>query len=215
MSTEPRILYEANSYGVRCHEVPSRRCRTRGGGDETWLSSDGQTAAWAAADALPVAVDVPCAASQGGGHQPRNKLTGNCRRIYIRSDPPHGFSDATVLAAYPFMPIVLRSTHSDGAATGGRILLVDDDDDLLEAFSFLLRRAGFSPSMASSLPAAIQLFDSERPELAVLDVDLGRWSGLDLLQQRRERSSMPSLLLTGSLSEHVKARSLARTSVCT
>ena len=107
------------------------------------------------------------------------------------------------------MPIVLRPTHSDGAPTGVKILLADDDEELLEALSFLLRRAGFSPVTATSLPTAIRLFHSERPELGVLDVDLGRWSGLDLLQQLRERSNIPILMLTGSVSEHLKARSLA------
>ena len=111
--------------------------------------------------------------------------------------------------AHPSMPIVLQPTPADSAPTGGKILLVDDDEDLLEALSFLLRRAGFSPLTATSLPAAIRLFDCERPELAVLDVDLGRWSGLDLLQQLRERSNIPILMLTGSVSEHLKARSLA------
>ena len=126
----------------------------------------------------------------------------------IRS--PYGFSNATVPAGYiPVMPIVLRPTHADSAPTGGKILLVDDDEDLLEALSFLLRRAGFSPLTATSLPAAIRLFACERPEIGVLDVDLGRWSGLDLLQQLRERSNIPILMLTGSVSEHLKARSMA------
>jgi two-component system, OmpR family, response regulator ChvI len=107
------------------------------------------------------------------------------------------------------MPTVLHPTHADGATLGGKILLVDDDEDLLEALAFLLRRAGFSPLTATSLPTAIRLFDCERPELGVLDVDLGRWNGLDLLQQLRKRSSIPILMLTGSVSEHLKARSMA------
>jgi len=105
--------------------------------------------------------------------------------------------------------MVLQPIHADSAPTSGKILLVDDDEDLLEALSFLLRRAGFSSLSATSLPEAIRLFARERPDLAVLDVDLGQWSGLHLLQLLRQHSSIPILMLTGSISQHLTARTMA------
>lgn len=106
------------------------------------------------------------------------------------------------------MPLSLQPTHPVNGASGAKVLLVDDDQDLTEALALTLRRAGFQPLQAASLPAAMELFNAEQPDLAVLDVNLGPWSGLDLLEQLRKRSSMPILMLTGAVSDHVEDRSI-------
>jgi DNA-binding response OmpR family regulator len=91
--------------------------------------------------------------------------------------------------------------------SGVKVLLVDDDRDLVEALGLRLRLEGFTPVPAYSLPGAIQRFESEQPDCAVLDVDLGQWSGLELLKELRRRTRMPILMLTGCASESVEALS--------
>jgi DNA-binding response OmpR family regulator len=93
------------------------------------------------------------------------------------------------------------------AQHGLTILLVDDDQDLVEMLALRLRLAGLTALLAFSPAAAIQLFEREGPDLVVLDVELGPWSGLDLLEELRKRSHVPVLMLTGVASETAEARS--------
>src|SRR5260370_6443791 len=94
-----------------------------------------------------------------------------------------------------------------GEQSGIKILRVDDVRDLVGTLALHLQRSGFTPVPASSPAAAIQRFERERADLAVLDVELGPWSGLDLLEELRECSHVPILMLTGCASESVEVRS--------
>ena len=98
---------------------------------------------------------------------------------------PHGPRD-------DYSPLRPRSTG--GVTT---LLLVDDDRDVVALLTFSLTRAGFSVVAAHDTPTALQLLEREHPDLAVLDVDLGRWSGLDLLLELRKVSDIPVIMLTG------------------
>ena len=75
-----------------------------------------------------------------------------------------------------------------------KILLADDDRDLVDLLTFTLTRAGLAVVAAHEAPAALRLLAAERPAIAVLDVDLGRWSGLDLLRELRKASDIPVIL---------------------
>ncbi len=89
-----------------------------------------------------------------------------------------------------------------------RILLVDDDPDLVDLLAFALKRAGFLHSAAHDTDSARRTFTSERPDLVVLDIGLGRDNGLDLLREIRQHSDTPVILLTGRGSEDDKVRGL-------
>jgi two-component system, response regulator, stage 0 sporulation protein F len=70
------------------------------------------------------------------------------------------------------------------------ILIVEDEHDVLTAFRAVLRHAGYEVRTASTIPTALQVLDTERPDLVLLDIKLGNMDqndGLDLLQQMRER----------------------------
>ena len=88
-----------------------------------------------------------------------------------------------------------------------KVLLVDDDRALLELLAFALNRAGLDTLLAYDVETAVRLLD-ERPQLAVLDVNLGRDSGFDLLRRIRQRSTMPVLMLSGRDAEDDKVRGL-------
>jgi DNA-binding response OmpR family regulator len=88
------------------------------------------------------------------------------------------------------------------------ILLVDDDRELIELLAFALRRAGLDPISAHDSTSALRQFEEHKPELAVLDINLGGSSGLDVLKELRQRSSLPVIMLTAMDSEDDKVRGL-------
>ena len=90
-----------------------------------------------------------------------------------------------------------------------KILLVDDDPDILDLLVFLVERTGAMALPARDAAAALTLFESERPDLAIVDVVLGpSSSGLDLVTELRRRSDIPIIVLTVRSSEDDKVRGL-------
>ena len=77
-----------------------------------------------------------------------------------------------------------------------KILLVDDDPDLLSVTSFALQQAGMLVVQANSFGSALAMFRMERPDLAILDINLPGGSGFDLCQAMRRESALPILMLT-------------------
>ena len=89
-----------------------------------------------------------------------------------------------------------------------RILLVDDDRELIDLLAFALRRAGLEPISAHDAATALRVFDERRPDLVVLDVNLGASSGLEVLKELRRRAQSPVIMLTALDSEEDKVRGL-------
>ena len=77
-----------------------------------------------------------------------------------------------------------------------KLLLVDDDPDLLTVTSFALQQAGYLVVKADSAPAALRVFENERPDLAILDINLPGGSGFDLCAAFRRTSRLPIMMLT-------------------
>ncbi len=83
-----------------------------------------------------------------------------------------------------------------------KVLVVDDDLDLLSIISFALRQAGYLVVEAKDGRAALAGFEKERPDLAILDVNLPHVNGLDVLKRiRGDGVTTPILLLTVRSSE--------------
>ena len=81
------------------------------------------------------------------------------------------------------------------------ILVVDDNRDLCGLLDLALRRAGFEVQMAHDVPTALRILEQGDPDLAILDVNLGAGSGLDVLKALRRRGEIPAIVLTGRLDE--------------
>lgn len=77
-----------------------------------------------------------------------------------------------------------------------KILLVDDDPDLLAVTGFALRQSGFVVVQASDGLEALEAFEAERPDLAVLDINMPKMNGFALAQRLREQSGIPLMMLT-------------------
>jgi DNA-binding response OmpR family regulator len=90
-----------------------------------------------------------------------------------------------------------------------KILVVDDDSELLALVGYALRQAGYLVVEAADGPSGLRAFLDERPDLAVLDVNLPGLSGFDLLHRAREHgSSAPVLMLTVRSAEEDEVRAL-------
>jgi len=83
------------------------------------------------------------------------------------------------------------------------ILIVDDEHDVLIAFAAVLRHEGYTVRTATTPEKALQMLDSERPGLVLLDINLGNMDqtdGLDLLRQMRERlPQLKTVVVSGYL----------------
>jgi DNA-binding response OmpR family regulator len=90
-----------------------------------------------------------------------------------------------------------------------KILLVDDDPDLLAVIGFALQQAGFLVVKANDGIAALEAFQREQPDLAVLDVNMPRMGGFELAQKLRERSQIPLIMLTVRNEEEDVVRALS------
>jgi DNA-binding response OmpR family regulator len=89
-----------------------------------------------------------------------------------------------------------------------KILLVDDDPDLLSVTGFALQQAGFMVVKASDGISALDVFQREQPDLAVLDVNMPGMSGFDLARALRARSQIPLMMLTVRSEEEDVVRAL-------
>lgn len=77
-----------------------------------------------------------------------------------------------------------------------KVLLVDDDTTLLDVTAFALRRAGFLVVLAHDAEQGLQVWEAERPDLIILDIQLPGKDGLALCQEIRATSPVPIILLT-------------------
>ena len=68
------------------------------------------------------------------------------------------------------------------------VLVVEDEESFVDALVVGLRREGFLVRVARDGAEALELFDSVRPDLVLLDVMLPRVSGIDVCREIRSRS---------------------------
>jgi DNA-binding response OmpR family regulator len=90
-----------------------------------------------------------------------------------------------------------------------KILIVDDDLELLGLISFAMRQAGYLVVEAQDGPSSLSAFEKERPDLVVLDVNLPRLDGWEVLKRIRSGGHRtPIMMLTVRASEEDQVRGL-------
>ena len=82
-----------------------------------------------------------------------------------------------------------------------RILVVEDEESFSDALSFMLRKEGFSVSVATTGPSALEHFDREPADLVLLDLMLPGMSGTDVCRTIRTKSRVPIIMVTAKDSE--------------
>jgi DNA-binding response OmpR family regulator len=89
-----------------------------------------------------------------------------------------------------------------------KILVADDDADLLDLVAYALGQAGYLVVKASDGVAAIQRFEVEVPDIAILDINMPGASGFDVCSAIRSRSTIPIMMLTARGEEQDLVRAL-------
>ena len=77
-----------------------------------------------------------------------------------------------------------------------KIALVDDDRNILTSVSMTLEAEGFEVETYNDGQSALDAFNKNLPDMAVLDIKMPRMDGMDLLQRLRQKTTMPVIFLT-------------------
>jgi DNA-binding NarL/FixJ family response regulator len=84
----------------------------------------------------------------------------------------------------------------DASEVALRCLIVDDNALFLESAAALLRREGLDVvGVASNTAQAIQLVSELRPDVTLVDIDLGDEDGLEVARQLSETSAVHSKVI--------------------
>jgi DNA-binding response OmpR family regulator len=77
-----------------------------------------------------------------------------------------------------------------------RILVVDDEPQVREVLKLYLSREGFRITTATDGLAALEAFETQTPDLVLLDLMLPRVDGLEVFRRIRGQHATPIIMLT-------------------
>jgi DNA-binding response OmpR family regulator len=90
-----------------------------------------------------------------------------------------------------------------------KVLIVEDEATIREFEVTYLRDAGYQTIEAADGQAAIELFKEHRPDLAIVDINLPKMSGLDVCRAIRATSAIPILIVTARDSDEDEVAGLS------
>lgn len=93
-------------------------------------------------------------------------------------------------------------------AERARIMVVEDDDDTAEVVAALLENSGYSVSTSNNGADALRELQKGDTDLILLDINLPDANGIELLQQARQDTHLPIIMLSGYGKEMDRVRSL-------
>lgn len=77
-----------------------------------------------------------------------------------------------------------------------KILVIEDDSGLNRGLAFALSQKGYEAVTAASAGEGLRLFEKERPDAVILDLNLPDGDGIEVCQKIRKTSETPVLMLT-------------------
>ena len=77
-----------------------------------------------------------------------------------------------------------------------KIMVVDDDSNICELLRLYLEKEGFEAVIMENGEKALAAFDSEKPDLILLDVMMPRLDGWQVCREIRKTSQCPIIMLT-------------------
>jgi two-component system, OmpR family, response regulator ChvI len=86
--------------------------------------------------------------------------------------------------------------------------LVDDDKDVLALVRDMLEAEGYNVMSYADPLRALRAFETNTPDLAILDINMPNINGVELLRRLRRKSDVPAIFLTGRLEEADEIRGL-------
>ena len=96
-------------------------------------------------------------------------------------------------------PVV--SGHNGPMSPGVRVLVVDDEPAYRDGLRAALGAEGFAVDVAADGEEALRMFDSQPPDLVLLDVMLPRISGIDVCRRIRAADATPVIMVSARSSE--------------
>ncbi len=82
-----------------------------------------------------------------------------------------------------------------------KILVVDDEPQILKVLKMYLEQSNYQVAVASDGKAALSVFQREKPDFVILDLNLPGLDGLDVCRSIRRDSNVPILMLTARVEE--------------
>ncbi|MGX7107191.1 response regulator YycF [Hutsoniella sourekii] len=82
-----------------------------------------------------------------------------------------------------------------------KILVVDDEKPISDIIAFNLDKEGYEVVKAYDGEEALEQFESEKPDLVILDLMLPKKDGLEVCREIRKDSALPIIMLTAKDSE--------------
>jgi two-component system, OmpR family, KDP operon response regulator KdpE len=96
----------------------------------------------------------------------------------------------------------------DTSTGATRALLVEDDPNIVDLIRSNLVVRGFDTIVSIDGARALQLLETERPDIVLLDLTLPEVDGFELCRQMRERSSVGIIVVSGRGGERDKVTAL-------
>lgn len=120
--------------------------------------------------------------------------------VAVASGGPQQGSTFTV--RLPLAGAAVGGTVADGGEAppprpGRRVLLVEDNDDLRDMTCALLQSRGCTVMTAADGRAALALAERQRPDVALVDIDLPDISGYEVARQLARRGGIRLVAVTG------------------
>jgi two-component system KDP operon response regulator KdpE len=89
-----------------------------------------------------------------------------------------------------------------------RILVVEDDRNIVDLIRANLAVRGYEVATCADAPKAVWTFETERPDLVLLDLNLPNGDGFELCSDLRARSPVGIIVVSARRGEHDKVRAL-------
>lgn len=89
-----------------------------------------------------------------------------------------------------------------------KVLIVDNDTDLLDLLCYALRREGYTVVTAIDGKQALRRFETERPDIVLLDIKLPKFNGFEVCRRIRQDAEIPLIMLTSCTDEEDVVRGL-------
>ncbi len=77
-----------------------------------------------------------------------------------------------------------------------KVLIADDDTDLLDLMTYALRREGYTVLAAADGKQALQRFETEHPDIVLMDVRMPKVNGFEVVRRIRQDAETPLIMLT-------------------
>ena len=82
-----------------------------------------------------------------------------------------------------------------------KILVVDDEASIVTMLAYNLKKEGYDVVTAEDGEVALEKFESENPDLLLLDIMMPKMDGYEVCRKIREKSSVPIIMLTARADE--------------